>query len=629
MVKNMFRRGLICSLILVAGAFSAHAKDKNKNNSPLLSPLTAQQSALVNRAIAREKVTVQGLQVHTPVLETYIQHMKLDPVVMTTPESDQYFPGRLSFAGQIGEKEFRAKNSSSGFFHNSTAFLGGLSKTFKLELVDAGFAQMLVLDTSNFDREHYSFSYVGRAFLGDVRTYVFDVQPIPEKARGRFLGRIWIEDENANIVRLNGKYTGSSFDDKLFFHFDTWRTNIQPGLWLPSIVYVEETNQKSAEHPVDFKAQTRIWGYSLKLPNHEDANGSIKVDAAVDESQNQDISPLQASRMWVTQAETNIIDRLQTAGLVAIPSPEVDGLLETVVNNLIVTNNLPIQEQIHCRVLMTDPLESIAVGNTILLSRGLIDTLPDESSLAAVLAFQLAHIVLGHKIDTAFAFNDRLLFPNESTFERIPMGHTASDNEEAAKKAMDLLMHSPYKDKLGSAGLYFRQLHALVPALQALNTSRIGDALVRDLKTGDMWLSNVEAKGSKLEITKLDQTAALPLGSRVKVDSWDDQVTLLRAKPVGYYTARDKMPFEITPVALRLVRYTAPVAPPPPPPPPVAAASDAAAAPAPAAAEAAPAAAEAAPAATEPAPAATEPAPATTATPAPATETAPAPAPAQ
>jgi hypothetical protein len=540
---------------LVAGALSANAKDKNKN-TVILSPLTADQNALVNRAIAREKVTVQGLQVHTPVLETYIQYMKPDPVVLTTPSSDMYIPGRLSFAGQIGEQEFKAKGSGGGFFHNSAGFLGGLDKAFKLEIRDAGFANMLVLDTSSFDRQHYAFTYVGRAFLGDVRTYVFDVLPIPEKAHGRFEGRIWIEDQGANIVRLNGKYSGSTFDDKAFFHFDTWRTNIQPGLWLPSIVYIEETNNKNAEHPILFKAQTRIWGYSLKLPTHDDANGSVKVDAAVDESQGQDISPLQASRMWVNQAETNVLDRLQTAGLVAIPSPEVDGLLETVVNNLIVTNNIPIQEQIHCRVLLTDPLESMAVGNTILLSRGLIDTLPDESSLAAVLSFQLAHILLGHKIDTSFAFTDKLLFPSESTFERIPMGHTEVDNEAAAKKAMELLQNSPYKDKLGSAGLYLKQLHALVPALQALNTSRIGDSLVRDLKTGDMWLSNVEAKGNKIEINNLNQTAALPLGSRVKVDSWDDQVTLLRAKPVAYYTPRDKMPFEITPVALRLVRYT-------------------------------------------------------------------------
>jgi hypothetical protein len=178
-----------------------------------------------------------------------------------------------------------------------------------------------------------------------------------------------------------------------------------------------------------------------------------------------------------------------------------------------------------------------------------------------VLAFQLSHILLGHKIDTSFAFNDKLLFPNESTFERIPMGHTAVDNEEAAKKAMELLNNSPpYKEKIGNAGLYLRQLHALLPALTALTTARLGDSLVKDPKTGEMWQSNVEAKGNKLEITNVTQIAANSLGSRVKVDSWDDSVSILKSKPVAYYTPRDKMPFEVTPVFVRLTRYTGAVA---------------------------------------------------------------------
>jgi len=109
---------------------------------------------------------------------------------------------------------------------------------------------------------------------------------------------------------------------------------------------------------------------------------------------------------------------------------------------------------IHCRVILTTPLESLAVGNTILLSKGLVDTLPDENALAAVIAFQLAHIVTGHHIDTRYAFNDRLLFPDTATFRRITMNHSTPDNDEAAKKAVDLFNHSIYHDKAGSVGLF-------------------------------------------------------------------------------------------------------------------------------------------------------------------------------
>jgi len=60
------------------------------------------------------------------------------------------------------------------------------------------------------------------------------------------------------------------------------------------------------------------------------------------------------------------------------------------------------------RMLMTSTLESFSVGHTIVLSRGLIDVLPDEATLAAVLAHELGHVVLRHQMDTQYAFFGRL-----------------------------------------------------------------------------------------------------------------------------------------------------------------------------------------------------------------------------
>jgi Zn-dependent protease with chaperone function len=77
------------------------------------------------------------------------------------------------------------------------------------------------------------------------------------------------------------------------------------------------------------------------------------------------------------------------------PEGEVDKVLLTVVNNLIVTNNLDLPRPVRTRVMITSPLETFSVGNTIVVSRGLIDVLPDEASLAMVLSHELAHIVLG------------------------------------------------------------------------------------------------------------------------------------------------------------------------------------------------------------------------------------------
>jgi hypothetical protein len=434
-----------------------------------------------------------------------------------------------------------------------------LSKAFKIQYISAGFMEMMFLDPISFDQQHYDFSYVRRDFLGSVRTLVFDVHPKPGSGNGRFTGRIWIEDQGGNIVRFNGTYTGGNGDDDSsnYFHFDSWRENLQPGLWLPVGVYVEET-QKSDEHPVTFKAQTYIWGYSLKLPTHESDSESVKIDDVQDQSSaNQDLSPLQAQREWISQAEDNVLDRLVQAGLLAPPS-DFDKILETVANNIVIGNNIQLTDPIHCRVLLTSPLESLAVGNTIILSKGLIDVLPYESDLAAVLSFQLGHIVLGHHIDTRYAFNDRLLFPDEATFSRIHMSHTDEDNDLAAKKAIDLLNHSVYSSQLSQPGLFFEQLDARSKMLVALNTPRLGDSLLRP--DGTPWLNALMTKAPKLDMNKLDQIAALPLGSQLKIDSWDDKVIRLNPKPAPIMNARDKMPFEVTPVFFRLTHSDAPEA---------------------------------------------------------------------
>jgi hypothetical protein len=360
------------------------------------------------------------------------------------------------------------------------------------------------------------------------------------------------------VVRFNGTYTGPTSEDasKYYFHFDSWRMNVQPGIWLPVSVYVEETQRTEASKTVGLKAQTHFWGYSLKLPTRESENVSVKIDQAVDKSDDsQDVGPLQASRMWITQAENNVIDRLVEAGLVA---PLDTGgyenkVLDQIVINLVVPNNLAFTDQIHTRVLLTDTVEATTVGNTILLSKGLIDSLPSEEAIASVISMELAHIAMGHHIDTRYAFNDRLLFPDESTFRRINMNHSDVDNDTAAKKAMEYLENSMYKDRLANAGLYYEQLADRAKVLKALNTPMLGDSLMKP--DGTPWMAALEHTAPKLNWDDLAQTAALPLGSWLKTDPWDDTVHMLSAKRYAPMNARDKMPFEVTPIFYKLQRY--------------------------------------------------------------------------
>ncbi len=237
------------------------------------------------------------------------------------------------------------------------------------------------------------------------------------------IGRIWVEDESFTIVRFNGTYSGHE-NSVPKFHFDSWRVNAGPNLWLPAFIYSEEKSTSYALAKAhSYKAQTRLWGYNAGQSHQEEELSRVLIESAmpvVDQSrQDNDLTPVQEQRAWEEQAANNIVDKLQTAGLVA-PKGEVDKVLDTVVNNLEVTNNLNLDSEIQCRVLMTSTIESFTIGHTIVLSRGLVDVLPDEASLAAILAKEIGYIVTHHQqIDTRYSFFDRLQFDDKKTFRHF------------------------------------------------------------------------------------------------------------------------------------------------------------------------------------------------------------------
>ena len=557
------RKFWIAALSLSLAAAPAFAKKDKKAD---FVPLTPEQVQLLDHAMAREKVTIKEIAKHTPVVQTYIQNMKPDPVEFQVPVSDQYILGRVDFGKTFGDEQYDARATHRGLLHGSLKYVTGLSKAFELSYSPTGFMDMMFIDPVGFDQKHYEFAFVRKEFLGSVRTTVFDVRPQAKSGAGRFFGRIWVEDQDGNIVRFNGTYTSAANDEEThYYHFDSWRSNLQQDVWLPAVIYVEETDHAAAAKAKGFRAQTYFWGYSLKLPTSTTDNSSMQIENAQDQSENsQDVSPLQAQRLFITQAENNVLDRLVQAGLLA-PSSDYDKILEQVANNIVIGNNLQLPSDLHCRIMLTQPLESLAVGNTILLSKGLVDVLPTEESLAAVLSFELAHIVLGHHIDTRYAFNDRLLFPDQSTFERILMNHNDADNTAAAKKAIELFNGSVYKDKSASVGLFFEQLQNREKSLTALLSPRLGDPLIK--ADGTPWLIELGKGAPKLEMNNLTQRAALPIGSHLKTDPWNDKVIAINASVPVLLNAADKLPFAVTPVYLRLQRYQASASPEPAAPP--------------------------------------------------------------
>jgi hypothetical protein len=521
-------------------------------------PLAAQQQLLppvgaldqvVSKVTARENQEMAMIRQHSPLVETYIQKVRItENDGSWVPDGDHYFIGRAEFSKGLDLKPLVAPGGTSlhALVANLTHLFG-----FGTEFLPQGFLQQIYPDGDGLTAQNYNFDYIRREFLGEVRTLVFDVTPKKQAGKGRFIGRIWVEDQDYAIVRFNGSYSGHDYSN-LKFHFDSWRVNAGPNLWLPAFIYSEEN---TAPFPLakgqTYKAQTRLWGYDAGGSHQEQELNQVLIESAspvIDQSQkNNDLSPLQEQRAWNEQAADNVIGKLEQSGLIA-PKGEIDKIMETVVNNLEVTNNLDLSPEIQCRVLMTSTIESFSMGDIIVLSRGLIDVLPDESSLATILAKEMGYILTTRKrLDTRFAFYDRLQFDEKKIFQHFDFERKPEEDAAASAKAADLLKNSPYKDQLETAEMFTAELHARAHEIPNLISPRVGDV--------GLIKRSVAAKTEEGGLAR--HIVALPLGGRVKLDPWDDTLALLRAKPAGTVADREKMPFEVTPSVLYLTRVDA------------------------------------------------------------------------
>jgi hypothetical protein len=517
-------------------------------------PATAQDSAaasqketvfdqVVDRIIKREQEEMKAFARYRPVVETYIQQLEPDKVMGEVPVHDAYYLGQADLSEGISVRSMLPK--TSGRF-NLLGFAGSGS-----DWQPDGFVQMIYLDRNNFDRQHYQFHYRGRDFLGEVRCYVFDVTPTKDAGKGRFEGRIWVEDRDFTIVRFNGTYVPIRKLPFLNFipHFDSWRVNVQPGLWLPAYVFVEGLNDKPGKMP-RFKAQTRLWAYNPTAADQEADFSKLSIESTTpvqdQGAEENDSAPVAAERGFDREAEDNAIDTLVRAGMIA-PAGPVDKVLDTVLNNLEVTNNLNITPEPRCRVMLTSNIELFSIGHTIVLSRGLIDVIPDESTLAVMLAQELSDAMILKPQTSEYGFSDILETPTTQALKAFSFKDEQQDWQAIGAKTMEILKNSPYKGKLGSAGLFLKQLNRESKALPHLVGAHLGNRVYP--------IEALINSSPELQPGKLDQIAALPMGSRIKVDPWNDQAEMLKTAPVALVSVREKMPFEITPFMPYLKRY--------------------------------------------------------------------------
>ena len=509
-------------------------------------------SVLIDSAIRQERRLVVLMRNFKPIVETYIQEEKTDSESgATSPRTDDYFLSRLDLTGEepailpFAEREHTKEVWEKKLLKNPQPFTA------------AGFALPIFPDLERFNRQNYTFEFVRWEVLGEVRCGVVDVKPFENGENRGFVGRIWVEDQNFNIVRFTGAYTSKRLSRRAF-HFDSWRLNTLGIMWMPAYIYTQEaTSEDPANHNVWFKAQTRIWGYDLQhAGDHREfakplTDSPVWVDPKRHEA-SQDVSPSNTLGEATYTPEDNIVERLQVAGLMA-PDGPVDQILETVTNNLLVSNDLDVAG-VRCRVLLTTPLESFVIGRTIVLSRGLLDVLPDEATLGAVLAHEVAHILLRHSVGSGALSVHSVPFSDLEIFTHFNFRFDPAEEADADKKGLELFSKSPYKAQLANAGLFLEALQGRSTQLPNLLRGRLSNDFSSSHLDQMTALANLP---KHLQSDRLDQVSALPLGSRIRLDPWSDRIEMLKVQPVRLQSASEKMPLEVSPFFPYLKRLDA------------------------------------------------------------------------
>ncbi len=168
-----------------------------------------------------------------------------------------------------------------------------------------------------------------------------------------------------------------------------------------------------------------------------------------------DDSPLEEKwGAWGRQVEENIMVKTGTARVMA-PAGYVDKVLDTVVNNLEVTNNLEIEPEVRCRLLprLLSPsrsatrLSSVAAWSMFFLTRPAFRRFLRTGS--ATSSSGTAAWARSMPSSTGCASTKK------RTFHHFGFTHTPEEEEAATQEGIKLLKNSPYKDHLQMHNCFF------------------------------------------------------------------------------------------------------------------------------------------------------------------------------
>jgi len=151
------------------------------------------------------------------------------------------------------------------------------------DLDDLGGIQPFALEPSKISK--YDFKYVGKEKIDELSLYVFDVTPKvipdPKKTKERlFSGRVWVEDQDLQIVKTKGKGVPETKINK-FPVVETYREQFGGKYWFPTYSYADEELVFDSGDTLHVRMKVRYSDFSparadVKIIEVDDPDGQKK-----------------------------------------------------------------------------------------------------------------------------------------------------------------------------------------------------------------------------------------------------------------------------------------------------------------------------------------------------------------
>ncbi|HSS20183.1 MAG TPA: hypothetical protein VLL54_08920 [Pyrinomonadaceae bacterium] len=158
------------------------------------------------------------------------------------------------------------------------------------DLDDLGGIQPFALEPSKISQ--YDFKYVGKEKIDELNLYVFDVSPKvmpdPKKSKERFfLGRVWVEDQDLQIVKTKGKGVPETKQNK-FPTVETYREQIDGRYWFPTYSYADEELIFDSGEVLHIRMKVKYTDFELARAKVK----IIEIDPTTDEPKKEEKPPV-------------------------------------------------------------------------------------------------------------------------------------------------------------------------------------------------------------------------------------------------------------------------------------------------------------------------------------------------